>query len=123
MNINIKGTNITVTEAIADYITKRCESFSKFFDPADTAIMCDVEVGKTTNHHKQGEIFRAEIHIVAKDRNLYASSEKEDLYAAIDDVRDEIVSELSSLKDRKVTLVRKGGAKIKAMLKGIFVRD
>jgi ribosome-associated translation inhibitor RaiA len=43
--------------------------------------------------------------------------EKEDLYAAIDEVKDEIVREVTGGKKKRETLIRKGGAKIKSIIK------
>ena len=86
MNINIKTTTISLTPAISEYVEKRLRSIEAFLQD-DTTAQCDIELARTTNHHKQGDVFKAEVHIVAKDINIYASVEKEDLYAAIDIVR------------------------------------
>lgn len=122
MNINIKGTNIELTEAIQSYVDKRLQSLEKFLG-GDPAIQCDVEVKKTTQHHKHGDIFRAEIHIVGSNKNIYVAAEESDLYAAIDRVRDEAMHRLTSSKDKKVSLARRSGAKVKDILKGMFRRD
>lgn len=118
MNINIKTTNITLTEAISDYASKRLEAVKQFLQNDET-VLCDVELGKTTNHHKNGDIFRAEIHITGKDKDVYASAEESDLYRAIDIVRDDILNKIRSLKSKKISLIRRGGAKIKEMIKGL----
>jgi ribosomal subunit interface protein len=116
MNIQIQTTGITLTEAITDYTSKRMEAITQFFNN-DSTVKCDVELGKTTNHHNKGDIFRAEIHIVGKDKNFYASAEEDDLYKAIDMVRDEMLREVRSGKDKNVSGVRREGAKAKEMLK------
>lgn len=118
MNINIKTTNISLTDAISDYTTKRLESV-KHLLANDSTVRCDVELGRTSAHHRNGDIFRAEIHITGKDRNLYASAEESDLYKAIDMVRDEMLREVRSGKAKRVSLFRRGGAKIKNLLRGI----
>jgi len=118
MNINIKTLNITLTEAISDYVSKRLEAIQQLLE-SDPAVQCDVELGRTTIHHKNGDIFRAEIHITGKDKNLYASAEEPDLYKAIDMVRDEMLREVRSNKGRRLSLIRRGGAKIKNLLKGL----
>ncbi len=117
MNINIKTTNISLTTAISDYTSKRLETIKQFLQN-DTTIQCDIELARTTIHHKNGDIFRAEIHITGKSRDLYASAEESDLYRAIDIVRDEILREVRSLKAKKISLLRRGGAKIKNIIKG-----
>ena len=119
MNINTKTSNVTLTEAISDYVEKRLKKIGKLVG-GDTSVMCDVELARTTEHHNKGDIFRAEIHIVGSGKNLFASSEKEDLYTAIDDARDEILRELKANKEKKLSLVRRGGARVKAMLKGLW---
>ncbi len=56
--------------------------------------------------------------MTGKDKDLYASAEETDLYKAIDMVRDEILREVRADKSKKISLVRRGGAKIKDMLRG-----
>ena len=112
-----------MTDAIRDYVAKRCESLEKFV-ANDPTVFVVVELERTTGHHKQGVIFRSEIHITGKqvgaNGEVFVSAEREDLYAAIDAVRDEAVRELSSAKSKRSTLVRRGGAKVKNMIKGFF---
>ena len=124
MNIQIKTTGgLTTTAAIDEYIGKRFESLEKF-TAGDTTVFAVVELGRTTGHHKHGEIFRAEVHItgktVGKNGEVFVVAVREDLYAAIDAARDEAIRELSSAKSKRTTLVRRGGAKVKNMIKGFF---
>ena len=118
MNINIKTTLMKITPEISEYIEKRFSSFERFFKD-DTSTKCDIEIAKTTNHHKNGDIFRAEVHIVAKDKNIYASAEKEDCFIAIDMVKDEVLREIKTLKDKKQSIIRKSNVEIKKIIKGI----
>ena len=57
---------------------------------------------KWENHQTSqiGGYFRAEIHITAGGEDYYAVVEKDDLYAAIDEVKDEIVHELTSKRKK-----------------------
>ena len=121
MRINIKATNITTTPAISEYIDKKVNMLEKFL--ANQDVLVNVEVGKTTRHHKSGDVFRAEIQIIADGKDYYAVSETDDLYAAIDKVKDEIVHELTSKRKKALHLLRRGGAKIKNLLKGIMGRN
>jgi len=123
MNIKIKATNFEITPAIEDYIGKRISSLDKFARDKDGSARCDIEVGKTTKHHRSGDVFRAEINLHVSGKNFYAVSEKDDLYAAIDEVRDEIAYALTSYKDRTITVMRRGALKVKNMLKGLDWRN
>lgn len=116
MNISIKSTNIELTPAIKDYTEKRISGITKFSGEDTLAI---IEIGKTTGHHKNGDIFVAEINITTSlGKQFRAVSEKADLYEAIDDVRNEIVREVSSAKGKKDALWKRGARKIKDMMRG-----
>ena len=119
MNINTKATGITLTPSINGYIDKRFESVKKFFE-ADPSAICDFEVGKISKHHKHGDVFRAEAHIVAAKRDIYAESEQSDLYAAIDIVRDEVMHRLTSDKGKRLSRIRRGGTVVKNIIKGMW---
>ena len=119
MKLNIKTTNTTITPAVSDYVTKRLDKISRLLD-SDPSAICDVELAKISGHHNKGDIFKAEIHIVGVGKNVYASVEKDDLYAAIDGVRDDIIRELISGKTKRLSYVRRGGARVKAMIKGFW---
>lgn len=119
MNINIKTTGISLTPSISEYVNKRMESVKKFMENDPSAI-CNFEVGKTTKHHKSGDVFRAEAHIVAAKRDIYAESEQSDLYAAIDSVRDEVMHRLASDKGKKLSSIRRGGMVVKNIIKGLW---
>ena len=121
MNINIKATNMELTSAINIYVDKRLASLQKFF--GDAEMSGQVEVGKTTNHHKQGDVFKAEIDINVSGKNYFSNSEKDDLYAAIDDAREQIMAIATREKDRKQTLYKRGASSVKKMLKGISKRN
>ncbi len=120
MQIKEKFTNFERTQAISDYLAKRLSHLDKFIK--DNSALCEVELGKTTNHHKSGDIFRAEINLKIKGKSFRAVSEKDDLYSAIDIVKDEMVNELHHHKDKKVSIARRGGAKVKSIIKGLFNR-
>ena len=116
MNISIKSTNIELTPAIKDYTEKRISGITKF---SGEDVVANIEIGKTTAHHKSGEFFRAEINIVTTlGKQFRAVSEKSDLYEAIDDVRNEIVREISSDKGKKEALWKRGARKVKNMMRG-----
>jgi ribosomal subunit interface protein len=116
MNISIKSTNIELTPALKDYTEKRISGISKFTGEEAMAV---IEIGKTTAHHKNGDIFRAEINVTTTlGKQFRSASEKSDLYEAIDDVRNEIVRELSSAKGKKEALWKKGARKFKNMIRG-----
>lgn len=115
MSITIKTTLIELTPALSDYTEKRLATIKKYTE-GDPLIA--VEIGKTTMHHRHGDVFLAEINLTtALGRQYRASSEKTDLYEAIDDVRAEIIRELKAGKSKTQTLLRRGSQRIKNLVK------
>jgi ribosomal subunit interface protein len=118
MKIKITTTNIDLTSAIEAYVDEKINSVEKFAvahkseDP-----VVEVEIGKSTNHHHSGDVFRAEANMVVRGKHFRATSETTDLYAAIDDMRNELVRVLSSDKDKTRTLFRRGASAVKNMLR------
>ncbi len=122
MNIKIRSKNFDITPAIDDYVNKKITTLQKFID-AKEGILCEIEIGRTTTHHKSGDIFRAEVNITSPgNKQIYAVAEETDLYTAIDVVRDELEREIVSQKNKRNTLFRRGSARIKNLLKRIDFR-
>ncbi|MBA3733187.1 ribosome-associated translation inhibitor RaiA [Patescibacteria group bacterium] len=123
MNIKIRSKNFDLTPAIEEYVTKKISTLEKFLD-ANNALMCEVEIGKSTNHHKSGDIFKAEVNITQPDiKQVFVVAEEADLYTAIDIVRDEAERAIVSRKNKRFRLLRKGGAAMKSILKRINIKS
>ncbi|MDO8492258.1 MAG: ribosome-associated translation inhibitor RaiA [bacterium] len=120
MTINIKGTAIVLTPEISNYLRKRLEAIEKFLPKEGDAFIADVELGKTTNHHQTGDIFRAEINVHIGGKAFRAVSEKQDLYSAIDDMKDQIGRELASFKGKRLSIIRRSGQRLKNLLRKFY---
>ncbi len=120
MKINIKGTGIELTPSISEYVEKKVSMLEKYLE-AGADVVVQVEVGKSTKHHKHGEVFRAEIHLTGAGHDEYAVSEQADLYAAIDLVKDELAQELTRKKGRVRTITRRSAQALKDVLKGLNI--
>jgi ribosomal subunit interface protein len=71
--------------------------------PQDSFVV-RIELGKTSDHHEKGKIFKAEGHIALPQRpDVYAESVEEDLYAAIDLMTDGLKRQLLKEKDKHLT--------------------
>lgn len=123
MRNTVKVTGIELTQAISDYLDKKVTSLDKLIDKEDTSVLARIELGKTTNHHHQGDLFRTEINLHIAGSDFRVESEMDNLYSSIDVARDQMYQELQSYKRKKVSLLRRGGAKIKSALKGLYSKD
>jgi len=95
----IKATHIDLTPAIREYVEKKLETLAKMtegYSPCDVS----VEVGKTSNHHQKGEIWRAEFNLLLPGGGIRVERITEDLYASIDAAKDALKQQLAQRKDR-----------------------
>lgn len=118
MRLNVKATNITISDQVRAYLEKKLQSLERLADFDDSALLVDVELGRTTRHHQTGDVFFAEINIHRGKESFRAVTDRPDLMSAIDGARDSIARELSSKKDKEISLVRRSGQFAKAILKG-----
>ena len=100
MTINrIKGTGIDLTDAIKDAVETELATLDPMIERWGDAVSADVEVGKTSQHHHKGEIFRAEVNLTIPGKLLRAEDENEDLYVAIKNVAKSLGRELNKEKE------------------------
>src|SRR3989338_10153443 len=118
MTINLKASNVSLTPEIRSYLDRRLESLQKFLPEGKDAFVADIELSRVTKHHT-GDVFLAEINIRVGSRVFHAIDERPDLFEAIDQMRDEIVRELGSFKDKRLSLLKRSGQKIKNLIRNL----
>ena len=120
MKTNIKATNLVLTEAITNYLDNKLAHLDKILPANNDSVIADVELAKETMHHQHGEIFKAEINLHAGTKNFYVVAREQDLYAAIDVMKDEVVEQVKTGFEKRLTLLRRGGRQAKAMLRNLY---
>lgn len=120
MTTNLKGKNIELTADIRNYLDRRLDGIGKFV-PEGEAVVADVELARVTKH-QTGDVFLAEINIQVNGRIFNAKSERSELFEAIDNIKDEIIRELVSYKKKRLSLLKRGGQKIKNLIRGFSSR-
>lgn len=126
MQINLQSKNIELTEDIKDYVLKRVTNLEKLLSNIESKkgeARVNFEISKTTNHHKAGMIFHADCMINIAGNKFYGSSDHEDLYSAIDEVKEILFKDIQKNKDRRQTLFKRGATSVKKMLKGLSKRN
>lgn len=116
ININLKATGIDMTPALRSYVEDKMRSLDKFIDQKIIA-QADVEIGQTTHHHQSGNIFRCEINLTIPGDLIRAVAQEEDLYAAIDVAKDELLDEVRRRKERKTKSGRRGARMFKDFIR------
>lgn len=119
INFVIKGTNTEITLPLKEYVEKKLQHVEKYLNAKNTQVVMYVELAKTTNHHKNGEIYCAEVHFRIGKRVVYVVSEKGDMYEAIDGVEEKVIEEIKENNGKARALFKRGSQKIKELIKNI----
>lgn len=113
MKIIIKSKDFSVSPAVESYLRKKVDSLSKFFKWFnEELILVEAELGRLVRQQK-GDVFRAEINLRLGGQLFRAEAEQFDIYAAIDEVRDDLAQELKRFKNKKETIFIRGARSIK----------
>lgn len=91
MNINITGLHIEVTEAIRNFIEKKVDKLSKFFEP-------DTLVHVTFSARKERQ--NIDIRIEYKSKTYLAEVETDDIYYGIENCVEKIEGQVRKEKDK-----------------------
>ncbi len=117
MKINIKATSIELTPAIREFAEEKIGMLGRLLPAGNDELLVNVEIGRDTEHHRQGDVYRAEIRLLLNGKQLYAVENAADLYAAIDLVKDEMSRVIKTSAEKRNTLLRRGGRRVKEMLR------
>ncbi|KKS95692.1 ribosomal subunit interface protein [Candidatus Giovannonibacteria bacterium RIFCSPLOWO2_01_FULL_43_160] len=114
MKVSLKGTNIALLESTREYVDRKIvRMVEKLLIREGEAVALDIEVGKTTKHHRAGKIFRAEANLSVGRTLLRAEALGETLNEAIDLAEDELKQEIKKFKEKRRTMLLKDARKIK----------
>lgn len=120
MHTIITGVHMEITDAIRSYALEKMSTLEKYVAGDDTSGKLTVELSKTTNHHNHGNIYQAEgiLHIRGKETAVRTT--QDDLYKAIDVLKDMLQRELAQHKDKERSIFRRSAHKVKALLKRLI---
>lgn len=98
MIITVQTKGVDMTDPIREYAHEKLESLTKFFDGI---VRVGAVVGQRSEHHKKGKIYFAEVNLdLPKKQTIRVEKEAEDLYKAIDKVKDHCKVELEKVKNK-----------------------
>lgn len=106
MKINIRATNLALTEAIKNYVQEKISSAEKYLGSLPVT-NCDVEIELTTKHHQKGDIYRAEVNLAVGKDLLRVEKTEADLYKAIDKVKDHLFDVIKKHKEKRLAKERR----------------
>jgi ribosomal subunit interface protein len=118
MNIRTNTHGIELTPSISSYIEKKLITIERLLQDVPPETLIEIEIEKDSKQRK-GQGFKAEINIFLPNKRLYASADHDDLYAAIDEAKDEILSELKKQNVKKRDVARRSAARIKQLFQQV----
>ena len=121
MQIHFKGTNYDLPANITELARKKVESLAKYIGESRENARAYVHLGKETEAHQNGRIWRADINFDSEGSRFYAKAVEENIEKAIDKSVSELARELQTARKRQQSLVKKGGGVIKSLMRGLEV--
>jgi len=115
INIKIKG-EIKLTDDLNKHINEKLKQVSKYLKRYDlNNLFVDVELGE--GEKEKGKRFRADITTSVSNLRLHAVGWGENLFAAIDDSKNELTRRIRREKRKGLNLIKRTGKKIKSLLR------
>ena len=115
MDINLSGTNLTLTDEIRDYVEKHVSKIGKL--EHDPSARLSIELERLTEH-KTSDEFRAELMLHAPGLESRAESSSASLHSAIDEAIDKMQTESRKVKGKKKRMFPLEGLTFKNWLRG-----
>ncbi len=104
MRITIKGVRVDLSPALKEFVRKKVSALGRFlkrFDRNDS-VTAEVEIERTTEHHRHGEIYHASVDIDLPGKKIRAEEESSDLLAAIEIAKDKAKKDIQKHKEKVV---------------------
>lgn len=106
-NLTIVCKDFELTSAIKLYIEEKMSSLYKYLGTEEDETSFNFRLGKTSNHHNNGKIYYSEVSIHTPEKNHGGRVEADDIYVAIDLLKDELSNNIKHSRDRSRTIDRK----------------
>ena len=118
-NLTIVCKDFEVTQAIKSYVADKMSSLNKYLNQDEDNITFNTRLGKVSNKQNHGKIFYAEVSIHTPEKNFGARMEAEEIYVAIDLLKDELADNIIHYKERVRDLERQNAIKFKEQIRKI----
>ena len=99
MKMTLRSSKMEMTEAISSYAQEKMDMLDKFLGDMQV-LNCDMELEKSVGSQNKGEIFRAEVNLEIPGELLRVEKTEDDLYKAIDKVKDHMEEVIISYKEK-----------------------
>lgn len=98
MTINIRAEGLELTPALRQYVEEKFQMLDKY---ESDIILADIDLKMDTHHHQKGEIYSCSATLQIPKDVLRMEKHEEDLYKAIDKVKDHLREVLTERKEKE----------------------
>jgi ribosomal subunit interface protein len=120
MHTILTGVHMEITDAIREYTLEKMQTLDKLVPKDDTSAKLFIELSKTSNHHVHGQVFQAEANLHIRGKETTVRTTQDDLYKAVDVLKDMLTRELATHKDKERSIVRRSAHKVKSLFKKLI---
>ncbi|MBI4098921.1 ribosome-associated translation inhibitor RaiA [Candidatus Parcubacteria bacterium] len=113
MKLQVKVTNLQLTDSIRAHIFERLGSLDRVVRTWGREVEGHLEIGRTTRHHRQGAVYKAELNVRFPGGMVRVVREGEDVHAVVDELRDEMLQEIAKYKGKRRELFERGARALK----------
>lgn len=117
MNIQFKALNYELAVDETALFEKKISSLEKFAGREEGEFFLYVTLGRNTEHHQSGNIWLAEGTAELNGSSFFAKAEKDSLRTAVDSMISQLAKEMRREKNKRSSLIRRGGARIKELFR------
>lgn len=118
MNVIFKATNYDIADSMRKTVEQKMEGIKKMLGKGEAVTLCEVELGRITDHHKNGAVYRAEANVDTGEKLYRATAHAETMEEAVGKMGSELTREVKKDTDRARSYFRAGGLALKSMLRG-----
>ncbi len=112
MYIKIHNKNFDLTKPFKEYLLDKFKAIEKY---QRNILSFRVDLSRD-QHHKKGEIYNIDLTVSLPNKQTIRLSEKHaDARAAVDILQDKLSRQLLKTKDKKLSKIKRGGAKLKSL--------
>lgn len=118
MRVTIRKKNLSLTPALSEYIKEKIVApVEKLLQKSDTGLpILDVEVGRSTEHHRKGNVYVVRVTLQVGRRVTRVETEHEDIRAACDVMEEELRRAIIASYDKARTLYKRRARSLKKNL-------
>jgi ribosomal subunit interface protein len=112
MKTTIKATKLDISEAIRSALDKKIILPIERLLKKNDVVNLDLEVARTTQHHRHGDVFYAEANLKLGKVFLRAEANSSDIFDAINILHDALLREIKHFLDKQLTKERRSIRKV-----------